>query len=109
MSIIYTGTGFAGQLLAFSKGSLQTDIKRLGFGHSVSYMNMYAAAPTAKTRLAPICRGAAPLSELPVDWEPLDSVPEAKPVCADPLPPELVVEAAVEVAEPVGPVLVVLP
>lgn len=58
--------------------------------------------------MAPICRGAAPLSDESVDEAPSDEVAEAKPVWAD-SSPELVAEVEAEVAEPVGPVLVEVP
>lgn len=45
----------------------------------VSYMNIYAAAPAAKTRFAASCVAAAALSE-EVEEAPSDSVAAAKPV-----------------------------
>ena len=72
-------------------------------------MNMYAAAPAAKTRLAPICIEAAPLFELVEVLVAAEPVAEAKPDCADSSAPEEVEVAAVAVADPVACVEVELP
>lgn len=65
-------------------------------------MNMYAAAPAAKTRLAPICMVAAPLFELEEALVAAEPVADAKPDCADSSESEEVEVAAVAVAEPVA-------